>query len=90
MKAVELTFLQERSKGRDLARAAGADADGGGRVHRPRCASGSTGLIERVRGLLATEVYRPNPAANCRYCDFKPLCPLWPEGRPALPVEVAS
>ena len=40
--------------------------------------------------LLATEVYRPNPAANCFHCRFKPLCPLYPEGRPVLPVEVAS
>jgi hypothetical protein len=48
------------------------------------------GLIGRVRELLATEVYRPNPAAECFHCRFKPLCPLYPEGRPVLPVEAAS
>jgi len=39
------------------------------------------GLIRRLEELQATGTYRPNPSANCRYCDFKPLCPLWPEGR---------
>jgi RecB family exonuclease len=45
-----------------------------------------SGLIEQIRELLRTEVYRPSPQAECRYCDFKPLCPLWPEGRELLPV----
>ncbi len=43
-------------------------------------------LIERVRTLLRTETYRPNPSANCRFCDFKTLCPLWPEGKEVFPV----
>lgn len=37
-------------------------------------------LIARERALVASEVYRPNPYANCRFCDFKTLCPLYPEG----------
>ena len=41
-------------------------------------------LIERKRNLLATENYRPNPAANCHWCDFKSLCPLFPEGQPVF------
>jgi hypothetical protein len=44
-----------------------------------------SGLIEEIRGLLRTEVYRPSPQAECRYCDFKTLCPLWPEGRELFP-----
>jgi len=43
------------------------------------------GLIGRIRTLMETEVYRPDPAANCRFCDFKTLCPLWPEGSPLFP-----
>ncbi len=35
------------------------------------------GLIE---GALA-EDFRPDPEANCYWCKFKPLCPLWPEGK---------
>jgi superfamily I DNA/RNA helicase/RecB family exonuclease len=42
--------------------------------------------IAQIKELNQTEVYRPSPDANCRYCDFKPLCPLWPEGRELFPV----
>ncbi|MEP6759445.1 MAG: ATP-dependent DNA helicase [Actinomycetota bacterium] len=38
-------------------------------------------LIGMKRALIATETYRPNPAANCHWCDFKSLCPLFPEGQ---------
>jgi hypothetical protein len=44
------------------------------------------GLIERKRNLNAVGVYRPNPYANCRFCDFKTLCSLYPEGQPIFPV----
>jgi superfamily I DNA/RNA helicase/RecB family exonuclease len=44
-------------------------------------------LIRRKRELNETEVYRPNPYANCRFCDFHTLCPLFPEGQPIFPVE---
>ena len=39
-------------------------------------------LIARKRDLNDTEIYRPDPRANCRFCDFKTLCPLYPEGAP--------
>ena len=39
-------------------------------------------LIAQKRELNETEVYRPNPTANCFWCDFKSLCPLFPEGQP--------
>ena len=35
------------------------------------------GLME---GVLA-EDFRPNPEADCMWCKFKPLCPLWSEGK---------
>jgi PD-(D/E)XK nuclease superfamily len=34
-------------------------------------------LIERV----LTEDFRPSPEADCMWCKFKPLCPLWPQGQ---------
>lgn len=43
-------------------------------------------LIAEQRRLLAEEVYRPNPQADCYWCDFRSLCPLWPEGRPVFEV----
>ena len=42
------------------------------------------GLIALKRELNDTEVYRPNPTANCFWCDFKSLCPLFPEGQPVF------
>ena len=44
-------------------------------------------LIQRKKDLNASEVYRPNPYANCRFCDFKSLCPLYPEGQPVFSIE---
>ncbi|MGH2808726.1 MAG: ATP-dependent helicase [Actinomycetota bacterium] len=33
-----------------------------------------------MNGVLA-EDFRPNPEADCTWCKFKPLCPLWSEGK---------
>ncbi len=52
------------------------------RVMRERLAE----LIHRKHELNRSEVYRPNPYANCRFCDFKTLCPLFPQGQPVFPV----
>ena len=41
-------------------------------------------LIAKKRELNVTERYRPNPTANCFWCDFKSLCPLFPEGQPVF------
>jgi superfamily I DNA/RNA helicase/RecB family exonuclease len=39
-----------------------------------------TALIGQVRRLMKSETYRPNPAADCYFCGFKTLCPIFPEG----------
>ncbi len=39
-----------------------------------------TELVARIRA----ESFAPNPAADCRWCDFKPICPLWPQGQEAV------
>ena len=33
-----------------------------------------------IDGVLA-EDFQPNPEADCKWCKFKPLCPLWSEGK---------
>ncbi|HYH27592.1 MAG TPA: PD-(D/E)XK nuclease family protein, partial [Actinomycetota bacterium] len=35
------------------------------------------GYLDQVR----SERFAPNPAAVCRFCSFKPICPLWPQGQ---------
>ena len=37
-------------------------------------------LPKLIEGVLA-EDFRPNPEADCQWCKFKPLCPLWSEGK---------
>jgi RecB family exonuclease len=44
-------------------------------------------LIARKKALNDGAPIRPNPYANCRFCDFHTLCPLFPEGRPIFPVD---
>ncbi|HEX2024839.1 MAG TPA: ATP-dependent DNA helicase, partial [Actinomycetota bacterium] len=34
------------------------------------------GLLDDVRA----ERFAPNPEANCMWCSFKPICPVWPQG----------
>ncbi|MGH2555569.1 MAG: RecB family exonuclease, partial [Actinomycetota bacterium] len=85
VKAVELAFLKEGLNSSrfytQLAMNSQAQQQFGETM-----AARLTGLIEQIRELLHTEVYRPSPQAECRYCDFKTLCPLWPEGRELFPV----
>jgi hypothetical protein len=44
-------------------------------------------LVAKKKELIVSEVYRPNPAANCHWCEFRSLCPLWPEGQPLFDPE---
>ena len=32
----------------------------------------------------AAEEFDPNPHADCRFCAFKPICPMWPQGEDFL------
>ncbi len=49
-----------------------------------------SGLIEHIHELIETELYRPRTSAECFGCDFKTMCPLWPEGRELFPVGASS
>ena len=43
-------------------------------------------LIAEQKRLIVEEVYRPNSQADCFWCDFRTLCPIWPEGRQVFEV----
>jgi len=48
-------------------------------------------LLGEKKRLNDAEIYRPRPEADCFFCDFKTLCPLYPEGAtPLQPQGVAS
>jgi superfamily I DNA/RNA helicase/RecB family exonuclease len=36
--------------------------------------------IAELLEAIDREDFAPSPEADCRFCNFKPLCPLWPEG----------
>jgi RecB family exonuclease len=44
-------------------------------------------LVGRLRTLNDASSYRPNHQAECRFCDFRSLCPLFPEGLPLFDVQ---
>ena len=46
-----------------------------------------TGLVGDLQRLNDSGSYRPNHQADCRFCDFHSLCPLFPEGRPLFDVQ---
>jgi RecB family exonuclease len=36
--------------------------------------------ILRLLGEVRAERFAPSPEAECRFCSFKPICPVWPQG----------
>jgi len=69
-KRLELVYLVTAAKG--LTR----------RIHEPVPADEArfAGLIESYLERIRAEDFAPNPEAECRYCSFKVICPLWREG----------
>ncbi|HEY5904334.1 MAG TPA: PD-(D/E)XK nuclease family protein, partial [Actinomycetota bacterium] len=87
VKAVELAFLRGNWKSPNIDyrkwMVTERDEDAYQAEMRERLAT----LIARKRVLNEREVFRPNPYANCRFCDFQTLCPLYAEGQPVFSVE---
>jgi ATP-dependent exoDNAse (exonuclease V) beta subunit len=88
VKAVELAFLRD-DEGGTVARKSLGLTFKDEPVFRAAMTDRLRGLIEQVRTLLETERYRPNPKANCHFCEFKALCPLFPEGGELFPVSLS-
>jgi superfamily I DNA/RNA helicase/RecB family exonuclease len=90
VRGVELAFLKEPPKQPQPASDAMAIAQlpirSGMRKDYEEAVTGRLSeLIGEVRELIETENYRPNPQAECFFCRFKPLCPLFPEGAELFP-----
>ena len=41
--------------------------------------------ILELLGAVRAERFAPSPEANCMWCRFKPICPVWPQGAEVLP-----
>jgi superfamily I DNA/RNA helicase len=44
-------------------------------------------LIGELHRINESATYRPNYQADCFFCDFQSLCPLFPEGRPLFDLQ---
>ena len=85
VRAVELAFLRGREGSGGLAKIGWMPSGRERQEYLDGMGGRLSGLIGRIRTLTAEERYRPNPGANCRYCEFQTLCSLWPEGAPPFP-----
>lgn len=86
VRAVELAYVREvdRYEG-GIARTTKAFTGDGEAEYEEQSRRELSELIGRVRAIYETEVIRPNPGANCRFCSFQSLCPLFPEGADPFP-----
>jgi RecB family exonuclease len=86
VRGVELAFLRgTRTGGDKVERVQFMPSSNSAARYREDMRERLSGLIGRVRDLYEREAFRPNPQADCHWCDFKSLCPLWPEGAPLFP-----
>ena len=86
MRGVELAFLRgKRNEGDKVERVQYMPSSGNAAKYRDDMRERLGGLIDRVRALYDEESFRPSTAAQCHWCDFKSLCPLWPEGAAVFP-----
>ncbi len=90
VRAVDLSYLRGHWKTGDIVSQAWPVSPAGEEEYQARIRERLSELIERVRALDALGTYRPDPAAQCHFCDFKPLCSLYPEGQPMFAIPEGS
>jgi superfamily I DNA/RNA helicase/RecB family exonuclease len=87
VKTVELAFLRGNWKSPNIDYRKWMVTERDEEAYQKEMRERLAALIARKRELNELEVFRPNPYANCRFCDFQTLCPLYAEGQPVFPVE---
>ena len=87
VKTVELAFLRGNWKSPNIDYRKWMVTERDEEAYQSEMRDRLAALIARKRELNELEVFRPNPYANCRFCDFQTLCPLYAEGQPVFPVE---
>jgi hypothetical protein len=91
VRAVELAFVQGAwNNPHETAFRAWAVTTGQAEAYQERVRQTLADLVAKERRLMEEQVYRPNPSADCHWCDFKTLCPLFPEGQDVFPIEVTA
>ena len=91
VRAVELAFLKGDWRTGDLVPKVWQVSQRSEEQYQTNVRVALSQLIAEKKRLNDEEVYRPRPEADCYWCDFKTLCPLYPEGAtPLLPTELAG
>ncbi len=84
VRSVDLAFVRGHWKSGDIEWQIWPVSSAGEQEFQAEVRERLSGLVERIRSLDESETYRPDPKADCYFCDFKTLCSLYPEGRPLL------
>jgi PD-(D/E)XK nuclease superfamily len=84
VRQVELAFLKGDWRRGEFVRKSWQVTEDGEEAYQSAVKQELSRLIGLKRNLLESEAYRPNPAANCHWCEFTSLCPLFPEGQPVF------
>ncbi len=84
VRQVELAYIKGDWRRGELVKPTWQVRDGEQEEYQAAVRGSLAELIELKQELIDTEVYRPNPTANCYWCDFKSICPLFPEGQPVF------
>jgi RecB family exonuclease len=84
VRAVELAFLKGHWRTGELVNKAWQVSTRSEEAYQTNVRTALSTLIAEKQRLEADEIYLPRPEANCHWCDFKTLCPLYPEGATPL------
>jgi hypothetical protein len=84
VRAVELAFLKGHWRTGELVPKAWQVSGKNEEQYQTNVRQTLSTLIAEKKRLNEEEVFLPRPEADCHWCDFKTLCPLFPEGAVAL------
>ena len=87
VKMVELSYLKGNWRDGRIEHRKWVISEGQEEAYAERMRERLSGLIARMQELNRTGVYSPNPYADCHFCEYRTLCPLFPEGSPPFPVD---
>jgi RecB family exonuclease len=86
VRAVDLSFVRGHWKTGELVTQAWPVSPSGEEEYQAKVRERLSALVAWIRRLDGEGTYRPDPAAECFFCDFKQLCSLYPEGQPLFPI----
>jgi hypothetical protein len=86
VRAVDLSFVRGHWKTGELVTQAWPVSPAGEEEYQTTVRERLAALVAWIRRLDEEGTYRPNPAAQCYFCDFKQLCSLYPEGQPLFAI----